>query len=132
MLKSHPPLLLPTEEPTEEPVVAGPTPTVSVSLDGQWTIWYGSDEKQLKISFLQKGYSLVGNTATDDGDSLLFNGTINQANNGASGTWESTNGTSGNFVFVLNSSLTAFSGNLGGGVSFCGSRGSVKPSPCLQ
>ena len=116
----------------EEPQAAGPTPTVSVNLDGEWTIWYGASEEQLKISFLQKGYSLIGNAATGDGDSLLFNGTINQSNDGVIGTWESTDGTSGNLLINIAPGLTSFSGNMGGGVAFCGSRSGIKPSPCLK
>jgi hypothetical protein len=116
----------------EEPAALGPTPAVAVNLDGEWTIWYGSTEKLLKISFLQKGYSLVGNTATGSGNSLLFNGTINQSSDGVTGTWESTDGTSGNFTMNLGDGLTTFSGNLGGGVPFCGSRSGTKPSPCLE
>lgn len=119
------------DEPAEDQA-AGPTPSVAVNLDGEWTIWYGSTEKQLKISFLQKGYSLVGNAAIGKGDSLLFNGTINQASDGVTGNWESTDGTSGNFVMQLGSGQTTFSGNMGGGVPFCGSRAGVKPSPCLK
>jgi hypothetical protein len=119
------------DEPAEEQA-AGPTPAVSVNLDGEWTIWYGTTENQLKISFLQKGYSLVGNTAIGKGNSLLFNGTINQASDGVTGSWESTDGTSGNFVMQLGSGLTTFTGNMGGGVPFCGSRGGTKPSPCLE
>ena len=119
------------EAPADEPQT-GPTPTVSVNLDGEWTIWYGSSEKQLKISFLQKGYSLVGNTATGGANSLLFNGTIGQGNDNATGTWESTDGTSGNFVMQFGTGLTSFSGNMGGGVPFCGSRSGAKPSPCLE
>jgi len=120
------------EEPAEEQQAAEPTPTVSVNLDGEWTIWYGTAEELLKISFLQKGYSLVGNTAIGNGDSLLFNGTINQASDGVTGTWESTDGTSGNFVMQLDSGLTSFSGNMGGGVPFCGSRAGAKPATCLK
>jgi hypothetical protein len=119
------------DEPAEEQAT-GPTPAVSVNLDGEWTIWYGTAENQLKISFLQKGYSLVGNTAIGKGNSLLFNGTINQASDGVTGTWESTDGTSGNFVMQLGSGLTTFTGNMGGGVPFCGSRGGTKPSSCLE
>lgn len=122
-----------TEAPAAEaPQEAGPTPTVSVNLDGEWTIWYGASEEQLKISFLQKGYALVGNSATGDGDSLLFNGTINQANDAVAGNWESTDGTSGSFMIKISSGLTSFSGNMGGGVAFCGSRSGAKPSPCLE
>ena len=123
-----------TEAPAaaEEPQAAVPPPTVSVNLDGEWTIWYGASEEQLKISFLQKGYALVGNAATGDGDSLLFNGTINQANDAVAGAWESTDGTSGSFMIKLASGLTSFSGNMGGGVAFCGSRSGAKPSPCLE
>jgi hypothetical protein len=116
----------------DEPASPGPTPAVAVNLDGEWTIWYGSAEKLLKISFLQKGYSLVGNTATGSGHSLLFNGNINQASDGVSGTWESTDGTSGSFTMVLGDGLTTFSGNMGGGVSFCGSRAGTKPATCLE
>jgi hypothetical protein len=119
------------DEPAEEQTT-GPTPAVSVNLDGEWTIWYGTTENQLKISFLQKGYSLVGNAAIGKGNSLLFNGTINQASDGVTGSWESTDGTSGNFVMQLGSGLTTFTGNMGGGVPFCGSRGGTKPSPCLE
>lgn len=120
------------DEPVEEQQAAGPTPTVSVNLDGEWTIWHGSNEQLLKISFLQKGYSLVGNTAIGKGASLLINGTISQSSDNVTGTWESTAGTSGNFVMQLDSGLTSFSGNMGGGVPFCGSRGGAKPSPCIE
>jgi hypothetical protein len=87
----------------------------------------------LDIDFLQQGYTLVGNTATDDGQSLLFNGIISQDGMSVSGTWESTNGTSGNFIMALDGNLFAFTGNLGGGVPFCGNRkNSIKPTPCIK
>lgn len=120
--------LAPTEEP--EPAV---TPTVSVNLDGAWTIWYGVDQERLALNFLQQGYQLTANVATGGDDSILFSGTINQEGSQVNGTWESTDGTSGNFTMVLSSDLYAFSGNMGGGVAFCGARGSAsKPSPCLE
>jgi len=109
-----------------------PTPAVSVNLDGEWTVWVGTTEEELKISFLQKGYSLVANIAIGKGHSQLFTGTINQASDGVTGTWESTDGTSGNFLMKLGSGLTSFSGNMGGGVPFCGSRSGVKPATCLE
>ncbi len=109
------------------------TPAVAVNLDGVWTIWQGSNEQQLTINFLQQGYNLTGNVATGSGHSLLFKGTINQDSKGATGIWESTSGTTGVFTIFLSDSLQSFSGNLGGGVSFCGTRsGSLKPSPCLK
>ena len=123
---------LPPAEPAA-PVAPSATPTVSVNLDGPWAIWQGTSEQQLDIDFLQKGYSLVGNTATDDGHSLLFNGTISQDGKSVSGTWESTTGTSGSFIMALDGSYSTFSGNMGGGVPFCGNRsGSTKPSPCVK
>jgi hypothetical protein len=119
--------------PTANPVVPTATPAVSVNLDGPWTIWQGVKEVKLDIDFLQQGYSLVGNTSTDDGQSLLFKGTISQDGKSVSGTWESTNGTSGSFLMALDSSLATFSGNLGGGVPFCGNRSNfTKPSPCIK
>lgn len=106
---------------------------VSISLDGPWTIWQGSAEQKLSIDFLQTGNEVVGNTATGDGHSLLFRGAINADGKSVSGSWESTNGTSGNFVMEFNDALNSFSGNLGGGVPFCGTRmGSSKPYPCLN
>jgi hypothetical protein len=106
---------------------------VAVNLDGPWTIWQGTSEQQLDIDFLQQGYSLVGNTATGSGHSLLFKGTISQDSKTVSGTWESTSGISGNFIITLDGSISSFSGNLGGGVPFCGSRnGTAKPSPCVK
>ena len=120
-------------EPTDAPSSPAQTPTVSVNLDGEWTIWQGTGEQQLVIDFLQQGYSLIGNTATGDGHSLLFNGTISQDGTSATGKWESTSGTSGNFVMYLASGFTSFSGNMGGGVPLCGTRSGVtKPSPCLK
>jgi len=109
------------------------TPAVAVNLDGIWTIWQGSNEQQLTINFLQQGYNITGNVATGDGHSILFKGTINQDSKGVTGTWESTTGTSGTFTMYLSDSLQTFSGNLGGGVPFCGTRtGTAKPSPCIQ
>ena len=120
-----------TDMDTEEEVAE--TPSVSVSLDGPWTIWQGSSEQRLAIDFLQQGYELIGNAATGDGHSLLFKGTVGQDGKSATGTWESTTGTSGNFLMDFGDSLSSFSGNLGGGVPFCGMRtGSSKPSPCLK
>lgn len=119
------------EEVTDEVVI--PTPTVSVNLDGPWTIWQGSAEQKLTIDFLQQGYDLIGNAATGDGHSILFKGVISQDGTGVTGIWESTTGTSGNFTMSLNESLSSFLGNLGGGVPFCGTRmGTSKPSPCLM
>ncbi len=109
------------------------TPTVSVNLDGPWTIWQGSSEQQLSIDFLQQGYELTGNAATGGGQSILFKGMVSQDGKSVTGTWESTTGTSGNFLMNLNDTLASFSGNLGGGVPFCGTRTeSSKPSPCLK
>jgi hypothetical protein len=109
------------------------TPTVSVSLDGPWTIWQGTDQQQLDIDFLQDGYSVIGNAATDDGYSILYKGAISHDSKTVSGEWESTNGLSGNFVMYLDGSFGVFSGNMGGGVPFCGTRTSgSQPSPCLQ
>lgn len=109
------------------------TQAVSINLDGPWTIWQGSAEQQLDIDFLQQGYDLVGNAAIGDGHSILFKGVINQDGTSVTGTWESTTGTSGNFTMDLSESLSSFSGNLGGGVPFCGTRmGTSKPQPCLK
>ena len=119
------------EDATDEVVES--TPTVSVNLDGPWTIWQGTAGQQLMIDFLQQGYDLVGNAATGDAHSILFKGVINQEGTNVAGTWESTTGTSGNFNMSLNQSLSSFSGNLGGGVPFCGTRmGTSKPNPCLN
>jgi len=64
---------------------------------------------------------------------LLFKGTISSDGKSITGTWESTNGTTGNFMMEFNDALNSFSGNLGGGVPFCGTRmGSSKPYPCLN
>lgn len=106
---------------------------VSVNLDGPWTIWQGTAEQMLDIDFLQQGFDLIANAATGDGHSMMFSGKISTDGSTVSGTWESTNGTSGNFVMELNNSLNSFAGNLGGGVPFCGTRmGSSKPYPCLK
>jgi len=106
---------------------------VTINMDGPWTIWQGAAEQKLSIDFLQKGDEVVGNTATDDGHSLLFSGSISADGKSVAGIWESTNGTSGNFVMEFNDALNSFSGNLGGGVPFCGTRmGSSKPYPCLN
>ena len=116
--------------PTTAPAA---TPTVSVSLDGDWTIWYGVEEEELSLSFLQQGYSLTANVATGGDDSLLFTGVINQDGKGVEGTWESTDGTEGYFTMVLDSAISTFTGNMGGGVAFCGARGAAdKPGVCLK
>jgi len=122
-----------TAAPAADPTQAAATPAVAINLDGPWTIWQGTGEQQLDIDFLQQGYNLIGNTATGGGQSLLFKGTISQDNKSVTGTWESTSGTSGSFVMALDASVSSFSGNLGGGVPFCGIRsGTVKPSPCIK
>jgi hypothetical protein len=121
-----------TTEPTSTPTLAV-TPTVMVYLDGPWTIWEGTDQERLDIDFLQDGFSVTGNAATDDGYSILYEGIISYDGTTVSGTWRSTKGISGNFVFYLDSSYSVFGGNMGGGVPFCGNRLSAKkPSPCLQ
>jgi len=122
-----------TSVPAAAPTAAAATPAVAVNLDGPWTIWQGTSEQQFDIDFLQQGYSLIGNAATNDGQSLLFKGTISQDSKSVSGSWESTAGTSGSFIMTLDASLSAFTGNMGGGVPFCGSRSiSKKPSPCIK
>ena len=122
-----------TTAPAAEPTQPAATPAVAVNIDGPWTIWQGTGEQQLDIDFLQQGYNVIGNTATGDGQSLLFKGTISQDSKSVSGTWESTSGISGSFVVSLDASVSSFSGNLGGGVPFCGSRsGTAKPSPCMK
>lgn len=123
---------VPAAEPQAD-ATTGPTPQVAVNMDGVWTIWQGSIEQQLTINFLQQGYNLTGNVAIGGGHSILIKGIINQDSKGATGTWESTTGTSGPFSIYLSDSLQYFSGNLGGGVPLCGTRsGTMKPSPCLQ
>ena len=120
-----------TEEESVEEVSA--TPTVSVNLDGEWTIWYGSDETELSIDFLQIGYDLTGNAATGNGHSIAFKGVVSQEGTEVSGTWEKTSGTSGNFLMQLDDSYSNFNGNMGGGVPLCGTRmNSSKPYPCLK
>jgi len=115
------------EEESEDEVV------LQVNMDGLWTIWRGSNEQRLSIDFLQKGSDVVGNTATDDGHSLLFVGTIGSDGKTVNGTWESTSGTSGDFMMEFSDEMDSFSGNLGGGVPLCGSRtANAKPSPCLK
>ena len=109
------------------------TPPVPVNLDGPWTIWQGSTEQQLTIDFLQLGGDLTGNAATGVGHSILFKGVLSQDSTSVTGRWESTTGTSGNFIMYLSESLSSFSGNLGGGSPFCGTRmGTSKPNPCLK
>ena len=109
------------------------TPPVPVNLDGSWTIWQGSAEQQLTIDFLQQGGDLTGNAATGGGHSILFKGVLSQDGTSITGRWENTTGTSGNFTMYLSESLSSFSGNLGGGVPFCGTRmGTSKPYPCLK
>jgi hypothetical protein len=113
--------------------VVASTPTVSVNLDGPWTIWQGTAGQHLMIDFLQQGYDLIANAATGDGHSILFKGVISHDGTDVTGVWESTTGTSGNFIMSLDQSLSSFSGNLGGGVPFCGTRmGTTKPNPCLK
>jgi len=109
------------------------TPPSPVNLDGPWTIWQGSAEQQLTIDFLQRGGDLTGNAATGGGHSILFKGVLSQDGTSVAGTWETTTVTSGNFIMDLSESLSSFSGNLGGGVPFCGTRmGTSKPNPCLK
>jgi len=109
------------------------TPPVPVNLDGPWTIWQGSAEQQLTIDFLQQGGDLTGKAATGGGQSILFKGVLSQDGTSVTGRWENTTGTSGNFTMYLSESLSSFSGNLGGGVPFCGTRmGTSKPYPCLK
>lgn len=127
----------PTAAPVSVELVAtatlAVTPAVAVSLDGAWTIWQGTSQKKLNLNFLQDGYDVVGNAATDDGHSLLFEGTISHDNNTVSGTWESTNGSKGNFAMYLQGTASTFAGNMGGGVPFCGNRmAAAMPNPCLQ
>jgi hypothetical protein len=126
------PTVTETPTPTSTPTYAV-TPTVMVNLDGPWAIWEGTSEKRLDIDFLQKGFDLTANAATEDGQSILFKGVISYDGTNVTGTWESTSGTTGNFTMYLDGSYTMFAGNMGGGVPFCGNRmNSTKPSPCLQ
>lgn len=131
-ITSTPSTLTSTLQPVSEPTLSAATPSIPVNMDGPWTIWQGTSGQQLDIDFLQQGFVLVGNTATGNGESMLFKGTISQDGRSVSGTWESTSGTYGSFYMSLDASLTFFSGNLGGGVPLCGSRSGVtKPSSCL-
>ena len=122
-----------TVAPTSTPTLSV-TPSVLVYLDGPWTIWEGTKQERLDIDFLQDGFSLVGNASTDDGHSnLIRRAPSAMTATSVSGTWRSTKGSSGSFIFYLDSSYSVFGGNMGGGVPFCGNRmNSKKPSPCLQ
>jgi hypothetical protein len=125
-------IIQPTMEPAA-PTTNAVTPTVSVNLGGEWVVWQGSNTQRLDIDFLQQGYSLVGNAATGGGHSILFKGTISQDGKSVTGNWEKTDGSSGVFNIYLDTALANFSGNLGGGVPFCGTRsGASQPSPCLK
>jgi hypothetical protein len=120
------------DEDEDDMVVEAGDP-VSINIDGPWTIWQGNSEQQLSIDFLQQDYEITGNAATNNGHSLLFEGTIAQDGKTVSGTWESTSGTEGVFMMKFDEILSSFSGNLGGGVPFCGNRSdSTKPDPCLE
>ncbi len=126
------PTITPTATLTSTPTY-NVTPTVMAYLDGPWTIWEGKNQDRLDIDFLQDGYSLTGNAATDDGYSILYEGTISYDGTTVDGTWKSSKGTSGNFVFYLDPTYSVFGGNMGGGIPFCGNReNSHKPSPCLR
>jgi hypothetical protein len=131
-ITSTPDTSTPTPLAANEPTPSMATPSIPVNMDGPWTIWQGTGAQQLEIDFLQQGFALVGNTATNNGESMLFKGTINQDGRSVAGTWESTSGTYGSFYMSLDASLTFFTGNLGGGVPLCGVRtGVTKPSTCL-
>ena len=120
---------------TEVPVQAAPTATVSVpvSVEGIWTIWQGTNEEQLTVNFLQQGFVLTANVATGSGHSMLLKGNLNQDNSSVTGTWESTNGSSGAFNMYLDATGQFFTGNLGSGIPFCGARtGIPKPGSCLR
>ena len=121
------------EDQDDEEIVPEATPTVSINIDGAWTIWYGVDEDELSINFLQKGYEIVANAATSGDDSMSISGSINQAGDQVEGIWETTDGSSGTFTMVLSDDLFSFTGNMGGGVAFCGVRGSTaKPLICIK
>lgn len=129
---TYTPTITETPTPTSTPTYQV-TPTVTVNLDGPWTIWQGTSQQRLDIDFLQKDYSVTANTATGDGHSLLIEGMVSYDGTNVSGEWESTNGTSGSFIMYLDGTYSTFSGNMGGGVPFCGNRlSSSMPSPCLQ
>jgi hypothetical protein len=126
------PTVTETPTPTTTPTYAV-TPTVSTNIGGPWTIWQGTSQKRLDIDFLQQGFDLTANAATEDGQSLLFEGVVSYDGTSVTGTWQSTSGISGNFVMYLDGSYSMFSGNMGGGVPFCGNRlNSSMPSPCLR
>jgi len=129
------PVVVETAPAAQAPVQAAPTATVSVpiSLEGIWTIWQGSNEDELTINFLQQGFVMTANVATGNGHSMLFKGNLNQDNSSVTGTWESTNGSSGAFNMYLDGTGQFFSGNLGSGIPFCGARSNnPKPAVCLR
>ena len=120
---------------TSAPVATTDPARVAVPIDwgGEWVIWRGSAAEKLNFDFLQQGALITGSAATTGGNSLLLKGTLSIDGKTLTGTWESTDGTSGSFMAYLGSALNQFSGNLGGTQPFCGARvGSAKPNPCQQ
>jgi len=107
--------------------------TKNVDWDGKWKIWMGDSSKGYTIDFLVQGDKISGTTVITNHNSISFIGIIQEDGGTIEGTWENTDGTSGDFYMYIDSSEDVFTGRLSSSSAFCGNRASsTQPSPCFE
>jgi hypothetical protein len=115
-----------------------PTPTPSFNWNGTWTIWFGSPpSSHSTIVLTQAGNSVSGSFDFLGPSTVTHSGTLSANFQILSGTWSSTNGSSGGFQWqIKEGNSNQFVGSVwtdgSEPVDFCGARlGASQPSPCF-
>lgn len=107
--------------------------TKNVDWDDEWKIWMGNSSKAYTINFLVQGDKISGTTVVTNHNSISFIGMIQEDGGSIIGTWENTDGTSGDFYMYIDSTEDEFTGRLSSSSAFCGNRASsIQPSPCFE
>lgn len=124
--------IVPTAEPTAMPAPT-PTPTPQLTQDwvGTWFLWVGDTYQTIEVDFSAERNQITG-TIEEEGESRKINAVMSLDGITVTGDWESSSGNSGPIAMLISEDRQEFTGNLGGGVMFCGSReGTFKPNPCF-
>ena len=119
-----------TTPPTPTPTY---TPTPSFDWNGSWQFWVLA-QNYTNISITQVGDTISGSFLASVTNTVTFSGSLSANFQVATGTWESTAGSSGTFQWQIKpGNLNQFVGNIDAGSSeWCGSKNvASKPSPCL-
>ena len=110
------------------------TPTPNVVWRGEWSIWVGpAPLTQYFMTIEHAGTDISGSFDSGSGNTVSFNGSLDENYLIVRGIWSSSLGGSGTFIWEHKNNPNQFIGNIDGGPDeWCGARaGASLPSPCL-